>query len=222
MDFYALVDRALDAAADAIRNDILVLRGTETERARIDLPLGDGTISFPIGMTSPEFDQCVNQAVQFLNVDGLTPAARTVVRRAGQKAFFDWRERNDKYGEKIAEEIWSAICIYISSGYDDEGILLHNIGLELDAYLTHTWQVQALDEIGSCLFGSTWQTSLSRALEPYSPKQKLDSGTLRRWLRGEYRAPPWAWDAMVDLLRRKAAEQSLLADRLQKLQTPSP
>ncbi|WP_306223785.1 hypothetical protein [Bosea beijingensis] len=220
MDFYAMVDKALDAAAEAIRNDILVLRGTETERARIDLPLGEDTISFPIGMTSPEFDRCVNDAVQFLNVDGLSPAAKAVVRRAGKKAFFDWRGRNENYGETIAEEIWSAICIYISSGYDDEGTLLHNIGLELDAYITHTWQVRALDEIGSCLFGSTWQTSLARALEPYSPKKKLDTATLRRWLRGEYRAPPWAWSAMVELLRRKATEQSLLADRLQRLQNP--
>lgn len=67
---------------------------------------------------------------------------------------------------------------------------------------------------GESLYGSVWQSELARALAPYHPKNDLDSGTLRRWSRGEYRIPNWARLGMVDLLVKRSEIQKRVAHDL--------
>lgn len=72
-----------------------------------------------------------------------------------------------------------------------------------------------ITELGMALFGSTWQTELSRALRLYHP-EGLDIGpvTVRKWAAGTRRPPQWMWDALPAIIRQRIEELERVATRL--------
>lgn len=70
-------------------------------------------------------------------------------------------------------------------------------------------------EIGTALYGSTWQTELSRALQPHHP-QAMDIGsvTVRKWAAGTRRPPQWVWDALPVIFRERIEQQERVLKRL--------
>jgi len=56
-----------------------------------------------------------------------------------------------------------------------------------------------LSEVGETLYGSRWQTDLSRALD-------VSDRTVRRWVAGTDDVPPGVYDDLQRLLTEKAAK----------------
>lgn len=67
--------------------------------------------------------------------------------------------------------------------------------------------VEELRKVGETLFGSQWQTDLSRALGLSSPRR------VRQWLAGDRSIPVGIWDDLYTLLQqREQTIESVLAE----------
>jgi hypothetical protein len=70
-------------------------------------------------------------------------------------------------------------------------------------------------EIGTALYGATWQTEMSRALRAHHP-EGLDIGsvTVRKWAAGTRRPPPWAWFGLMRILAERIDLQKTVLEKL--------
>lgn len=188
--------------------------GSDVSKPEIEFDVFGQRFSVEVGMTRLEFGEAIDDAISYLERHDFTDKTKSAIEsEENDNAPFDWRSGYEDLDRESASEIksriYERIWEFAREAFEEQLI----IGLRDQL---REWETEFLEQIGEGLFGSIWQTELARALEPYHEKKKLDPAIVRRWAGGVYRVPAWAWEAMAELLLKRASEQIQLAERLQQ------